>query len=566
MKFSVGEIRAGELLKTALLALAVTVAASATLRAAKAHVAERFDVTSTVQPDGSLDVTETIAFRFTGGEYTYVNRAIPARNTDGVEVLAVSMDGRELPWGDDPGQAEVDYGSSRVRIVWHFAPTRDRTHVFTLHYRLAGVVRHGDGEDWFEWLPYPTDFDYPIEAGTARLTWMDGLVLRRQPDVRGAVAAMSPEPHGLEASVANYTDDDDAVLVAVRFETGAFPGAEPQWQRDARRGAQMAPAFIAAACMIAAATILALILFVLKHRRDPGARSGAQTVQSPPDDLSPALAGAIVHGRVSVAGPQMQAVLFDLARRGVITIDEREGTGLFKSRQFVVRRGRPATLLPHEQVVLDRLFAKHGSEPRLDKALRSVIAGARAFGKAVKAELRAYGLIDADRADATKALIIAGAVVMVFAIGIGMFLIATNLRLGEASLAIPGALFLAGLTLVIVGASYSTLTTRGYAASTRWHAYRRYLKEQARARRLPPNADQMSVLLPFAAAFGLGPSWQRAMKSMPDTAMPAWLGTLSPSGRQAAFVAMMASTSASTHSHGGSGAGGAAGGGSSSAG
>jgi uncharacterized membrane protein YgcG len=547
---------------------AVPLLGAGTLHAAKEHVAERFDVTAAVRPDGSLGVTETLAFRFTGGDYTHVNRSIPSRNTDGIEVLAVSMDGRELPWGDDPGQAEVDYGNSRANVIWHFAPTRDRTHVFTLHYRLTGVVRHGDGEDWFEWLPYPTDFDYPIEAGTARLTWMEGIVLRRQPDVRGAVVAMSPEAHGLEAAVANYTDDDDAVLMAVRFETGAFPGAEPQWQRDERRGAQMAPAFIAAGCMIAAATILALILFSLKHRREPGAMPSAQTVQSPPDDLSPALAGSIVHGRVAAGGPQMQAVLFDLARRGVISIDEQQGTGLFKSRQFVVRRGRDTALLPHEQVVRDRLFAKHGNTPRLDKALRSVIAGAREFGKAVKAELKAAGFIDADRIDATRAMLIAGAVVMVFAGSIAFVLAATHLRLGAASLAIPIALFLSGLTMVLVGATYSTLSTRGHVAATRWKAYRRYLKEQARSRQLPANADQMSMLLPFAAAFGLGPWWQRAMKHMPDTAVPVWLGTLSPSGRQAVFVAMMASSSSSTgHGHGGAGGGGgAAGGGSSSAG
>src|SRR5688500_11523024 len=90
--------------------LVLVVPGAATLRAAKEHVAERYDINAAVRADGSLVVEEEVAFRFTGREFTYVHREIPANNTDGIEVLGAAMDGRELPWGEEQGQLEVDYG------------------------------------------------------------------------------------------------------------------------------------------------------------------------------------------------------------------------------------------------------------------------------------------------------------------------------------------------------------------------------------------------------------------------------------------------------------------------
>ncbi|MDQ3170972.1 MAG: DUF2207 domain-containing protein [Acidobacteriota bacterium] len=537
---------------------------AATVRAAKEHVAERYDVDAAVRADGSLVIEEEIAFRFTGGEYTYVNREIPAENTDGVEVLGAAMNGRELAWGDEEGQLEVDYRRRAVRVRWHFAPTRDHTHVFTLRYRLVGVVRNTAGEDWFAWQPFPSRFDYAIDTGTVRVSWMPGARLRRQAHTEGPVTSVSPSETGFVATVANYRQRDDDVVLTARFEPGAFTSPEPQWQRDAQHADQMSTSFFAAAGMITAATILALLLFFLKHRRDRSGSLGAgQSVSTRPDALAPALAGSIVHGRVSVTSPQLLAVVFDLAGRGAITIEEQPASGMMKTPRFIVRRGRPIALAPHEQFVLDDLFKKE-SAPRLDQTLRAMHARLGKFGKAVKAELAAEGLIDAERADAAKAMMISAAVVMVFAAGVGTVIAALNMRLGDASLLVPGAFLWSGVMLLIVGAAFSTLSARGWSAAARWKAYAQHLKEQARDSRLPSTPDEMSRMLPFATALGIGPAWQKAMKKMPDAAVPPWLATLGEGGRHAAYTALLVSTGSAGSS--GAAGGGAAGGGSSSAG
>lgn len=542
--------------------------AAVTLHAAKDHIAERYDIRATVQADGSLVVEEEIAFRFTGGEYTFVNRTIPAKFTDGVEVLGAAMDGRDLPWGDDDEEVEVDYRRSDVRVRWHFPGTVDRTHTFTLRYRLTGVVRKGEGEDWLQWAPFPRRFDYPIRTGAVRLTWTGDMELRRQSHVEGAAASVTPIESGVVIAVSNHRQRDDDVVVTARFEQGAFMGAEPQWQRDEARASEMGPAFFAGAAMIAAATVLALWVFFLKYRRDrPDPLPTGHAISEPPEALPPALAGSITHGRLTITGAQALATVFDLAGRGVITIEEQPASGWLKSPRFVVRRGRETALAPHEQAVRDGLFTGKEQPPRLDKAMRGLAMKLGGFKKAMKQELGGLGYLDADRADGAKGLMVGGGVVMVFAVIIVMVLILTNLRLGKASLLIPAAFFASGVTMMIIGASFSTLSTRGWRAALRWNAYRRYLKTQAKEKRLPSSADDVSRLLPYATSLGLAPAWHKALKHVPEAAIPPWLSSMSATGGHAAYTALLASSASSAGGGGSSGgAGGAAGGGSSSAG
>jgi hypothetical protein len=120
--------------------------------------------------------------------------------------------------------------------------------------------------------------------------------------------------------------------------------------------------------------------------------------------------------------------------------------------------------------------------------------------------------------------------------------------------------------MMILGGSFSTLSARGWRAAARWKAYRRHLKAQAREGKLPSSASAVSQLLPYATALGVAPSWLKALKRTPGAAVPPWLATLGPSGTNAAFVALLASSTSSASHGSGAGSSGVAGGGSSSAG
>lgn len=538
---------------------ALVVVAGVTLSAAKEYMAERFEVTAAVQADGSLEVVERIVFHFTGGDFTEVFRTLPSRETDGVQVIEAQMDGRVLPRGTDVNQVEVDEGRSRTRVTWTFAPVRDGMHVFSLRYRLAGVVRHGEGEDWFQWRPFPDEFKYTIASGEARLTWPSALQPRRLPGVEGAAASTWPVPDGFALTVANYRERDDNVRLTVRFEPGVFLTQEPQWQRDERRADRLAPAFIAAALMIAAATALALWLFFLRYKRDPAERPAPASVTAPPDDLPPALAGAIAGGRVSVGGPQLLATAFDLARRGLLTIEERPGGGLLKKRDFIFRRTGQGTLRPHERAVLDAMFEEGTHEAPLRKSLQRVAGRAGKIGKAVSAELEQAGFIDRDRKEGRRAMSISGVVVIIFAGALLFGALATALPMGPAMMLVPLAFAMSGLTMVIVGAGFSTLSRAGLVSARRWDAFGDHIKGEAKRGRVPHDGEAIGRMLPYAAALGALARFGKALEKSGVRDVPQWLRSLDAAGANAAMVAVIAASTSST-SHGG-GAGGSTGGG-----
>lgn len=547
--------------------LAIVGAAAAEAAVAKAHVAQRFEVTATVQPDGSLEVVEVIAFRFTGGDYTTVERELRPTDADRVEVLEAAMDGRVLPRGDGEGQVEVDAASRRTKVAWHFAPATNRVHVFSLRYRYAGVVRHGDGEDWFRWPPFPSRFDYPIETGAVRLSWPAGARARRTPGVEGPATSASPIENGIEVTVANYRQRDDDVMLSVHFAPGGFLGAEPEWEREAMRADRLAPAFFAAAAMIAAATALALWLFFLRYRRDgPDGGPRARSVTTPPGDLPPALAGAIRTGRVSVAWPQLLGVVFDLARRGALRIEEEKGGGFLGKRKFALHHDASAGVLaPHEQAVMDALFKAGAAGERFDRALKRLGTRSRNVSRAVQSELAAAGLIDTERKEGAKALSVSGVAVILLGLVLALVLAATGLRLGAASLAVPVAFAFAGLTMVMTGAGFSTLTRAGLAASRQWAEYRRHLKAEIKQGRVPLDGEAIGRMLPCAAALGLLAPFGKALQKIQVRDLPPWLRTLDAAGGSAAMAAVIAASShAAPHGPAGGGSGGGVGAGGSS--
>ena len=542
------------------LVAALVLLASVGTQAAKEHVAERFDVTATVQADGSLDVVEEIAFRFTGGTYTEVTRELRATETDGIDVIEASMDGVVLAEGEGEGQVEIDRDRTRARIDWHFAPTVDRVRVFKLRYRYRGVVRHGESEDWFRWPPFPSRFDYPIESGTVKLTWPAGAALRRPAGIEGPVTSSSAIDNGVMVTVANYRQREADVRMTVRFEQGVFVGAEPEWERSARRADRMAPAFAAAGAMIGAATVLGLWLFFLRYRREE-VHTPETPVMAPPDHLPPAIAGSISTGRVNVALPQLLAALFDLARRGVIHIDEEQAGGFLTRHRFTLRRGSADHLKPHETAVLDALFKPGVNETRFDRALQRMATRASRIKPAIQAELVQEHFIDADRKEGATALSVTGGIAMALGIVLTIVVAVAGMPFGGAALFVPGAIFVAGLVMLICGASFSTLSTAGLRAAKQWDAYRRHLKAEFKQKRVPSDGEAIGRMLPYASSLGLLQMFGKVLEKTDVRNLPAWLRTLDAAGTQSSKAAMIALITTSGRAASRGGAGGAGGGG-----
>jgi len=561
------------LLLTALLAFAAPAAAAKTYRA------EQFTVRIDVQPGGALRVTETLRFAFGPDSFTYVYREVPERRTDGVSYLDATMDGIPMPRGSAPGQFEIKKrDNGRRRVVFHFAPVTASAHTFTLTYVAEGVVRQEADADVLAWQVLPTDHDYPIDRATAEISFpatarVVGFGVL-DPDAR----AEQGDETTLRFSRTGFGRDDEWP-VTLRFAPRTVVAVPPLWQQRQIRTRENMPLFLGLGALILLTGIGGFLLFRLNNRPelpdDPQARTPVA-----PDNLPVALAGAVSSSGVGVSWPHALGALLDLARRGLVQVEPNPDPGLFKSKPFLIRRTAvKAALASHEQVLLDLLFtSKTGPRETItfDEVGRVVGSSRRwkRFTKAATADLRAAGLLDAEREHLRDRVTIFGLVLVIAGFAGLVACVPLLDRVGDAILTLPACLLAVGITGIAAGTTFNVLSAEGQRRARAARSYQRYLTDLSKQSSSSGAAGAaFEQALPYAAAFGVAVVWAKHLQKQGATDGPVWLGALAqdPARSQshmAATIAMLSAGSSAGAQAGGHAAGGAgaAGGGASGAG
>ena len=547
--------------------------------AAKDYRAERFHARIVVEPGGSIVVTETIRFVFGADSFTYVYRELTGRKTDGITILVATMDGQPMARGTQPGEYELKKtDNGRRRVVWHFAGVTGAAHTFTLTYRVNGVAWQDTDADVLAWTLLPTKHEYLIECASGEVEYPASTSL-----IGGALFEPAASDLQVEGQTVRFRrcpfEKDDYWVVTLRFAPRTLAAVAPAWQQRARLTRENAPLFLGLAAFILLTGAGGFVFFALNHRvPTTGDRDGRQP--APPDDLPPALAGALTRTGASAAWADALASLFDLARRGVVRIEALPVTGVFKKHDFQVTAGpAPRTLTAHERTLLELLFTtKSGPRPivKFSDLGRTFASAGRwkRFRSSVADDLRAAGLLDSERERTRGRVTILGVAVMLFSIA-GFALSALFLgQVGEAVLALPIAILVSGIVGLAIGVSMSPLSDAGHGRAQRWKAFGRHLDGVSKHAEGEASAPRdFERMLPYAAAFGVALAWAKQLEKRGVGAAPSWLQALASDGAthgapMAATVAMLsAGHNAGAHA-GGSAAGGAgaAGGGSSGAG
>ena len=560
-------------------ALVAIVAAPAPASAAKDYRAERFHARIVVEPNGSIVVTETIRFVFGADSFTYTYRELTGRKTDGITILGTTMDGQPMGPGKQPGEYELKKtDNGRRRVVWHFAEVTGAAHTFTLTYRVEGVAWQDTDADVLAWTLLPTKHEYLIECASGEVEYPASTSL-----IGGALFEPPASDLQIDGQAVRFLrcpfDKDHSWVMTLRFAPRTLAAVAPAWQQRAGVTREHAPMFLGLAALLLLTGAGGFVFFALNHRMPTaGDRDGRQA--APPDDLSPALAGALTRAGASPAWADALAALFDLARRGVIRIDALPATGVFKKHDFQVTAGpAPRTLAAHERTLLELLFtSKSGHRPTVTfSGLSRIFASAgrwKRFRSSVADDLRAAHLLDPERERTRGRLTILGVAIMLFSI-VGFALSAVFMdQAGEAVLALPIAILVSGIVGLATGASLSPLSDEGHGRAQRWKAFGRHMGGVAKHAEVEGATPRdFERLLPYAAAFGVALAWAKRLEKRGVNAGPSWLEALASDGAShgapmAATVAMLsAGHNAGAHAGGGAaGAAGAAGGGSSGAG
>jgi uncharacterized membrane protein len=467
-------------------------------------------------------------------------------------------------------------GNDPIVVTWHLSPTSDAVQTFTLSYRALGVVRQGDEADVLDWQALPDEYEYDIASNRVTVSFPASAQLLGQPEVLAGKADVAVEGNQAIFTQGNLSAGDPLV-VRLSFVLGAFSATPPAWQ--AQREAQNSRAWIS--IVAAAATLLGGILLAIiaarPYQKPSAARSDAM-LHKPPNELPPALAGYLTgDSTASVGWHHALATLFDLAGRGLITINETAEKKWYSNAEFdVTYHPQTGDLRRHEQELLNLLFTDKSGAPQTtvtSKEMGQRVTSSRwkHYSQSVMEELRQGGFLDKAAEEGRKRLMIWGGVLMVMIVPLilGVFLLYS--LLGLWPLLVVGAVFIVGLILLIVGATITPRSVWGAQQAAQWEPFKRFLREVSRGKVELPDPAYYDAYLPYATAFGYAGEWMKRYADSGYDRVPAYFSALSADGSgMAAFVAIIAATNSSGGAAAASAAGaagaGAAGGGASGAG
>jgi uncharacterized membrane protein YgcG len=161
------------------LALALLLVGATSTRAQTERITD-FVSDVAIQPDGRLDVTETITFEVLGTQIRHgINRDFPtdyqgwrgSHSTTGFALQDVSFDGDTVP----TQQSRLPNGV-RVRIGDPDRLVPTGVHTYTIHYLTWWQVRFGLDTDGLDWNVTGDRWEWPIGRAELRLCGPEGLV------------------------------------------------------------------------------------------------------------------------------------------------------------------------------------------------------------------------------------------------------------------------------------------------------------------------------------------------------------------------------------------------------
>jgi hypothetical protein len=347
--------------------LPALVAAIALLVAMPARAEERithFVSDVTVQPDGALDVVETIRLVSEGREIQRgIQRDFPTQYrgaggrqvTVGFKVLAVARDGQAEPYtriGMDNGE--------RVRIgsADRLLPPGD--HVYRIHYRTTRQLGFYSDFDELYWNATGTGWTFPIERAEARITLPKPVRFGKrafytgeQGSIAKDAAVVDERPGRIVFRTTRRLEAREGLTIAAAWPKGIVAAPGPFTKFVWLLGDW-------GAMMLAAAGTIAMLAYwaraLWQARRHPDPRP-LVPLFSPPDDLSAAAVRYI--WRKQFDDRTFAAAVVDVAVRDRLRIVDgqaKDGT----AEQQLQRADGSAKLPPAEERMTARRSARHG--------------------------------------------------------------------------------------------------------------------------------------------------------------------------------------------------------------
>src|SRR6266436_468316 len=488
---------------------------------------EKFDEQVTVSPDGTVDVTENITFRFIG-HWNGVYREIPVEY-DTPQGMNYSLFLNVKRITDSNGD-KLKYESSRVRhyrkLKIYVPGAENTTKTIVIEYTVSDALRFFDDHDEFYWNVTGDEWDMPIVSASANITLPVGATGIRTNVFTGAYRSTGKQGdaeivgNGVEVHTTAALGYHEGLTIAVAFDKGIVH--EPT-------AIDRAVLFVRSNWPLIVAIFAFFGMFWLwwTRGRDPRLRPIAAQYE-PPDKLTPSEVGTLIDNSVDMR--DITAAIVDLAVRGFITIEEKDTSsmmGLVHNKDYVFHLKKSSaewtTLKPHEQELLNGFFsggAAAGATVSLSDLHNRFYRYLPSIKNRIFESLVGNGYYRR-RPDSVRATYIAGGVVVGFLSIWGAMPLAT--MLGMAPLPFIMAGILTAAIICVFGWFMPARTIGGTRTLEGVLGFEDFLAhvESDRFNRMIKTPEMFEKFLPFAMALGVEKNWSKAFQNI-YTQPPQW--------------------------------------------
>ena len=518
---------------------------------------DRFQSDITVQPDGVLDVVETIEVDFNGLQKHGIYREIPVRyayDDEQERVLDLTLEDVTDGSGRDWRTKTEQVGANVQLRIGDPDRTVSGRQTYRIHYRVAGALNSFADHDELYWNATGAEWAVPIRQATARVTGPAGSITRAtcfegpegSTDPCSATSGPDQATFGTTASL----DPSEQLTAVVALRKGAVPEPRPLLRRRSRDVTDffdLNPGSLLGGLAVLVGGIGVVLATWWRHGRDrrftttyyltqnPEERTrpllGHELITveyQPPEGLRPAEIGLLLDERADTK--DVTATIVDLAVRGYLSITElpkAEGiAGLFEGQDWTLtrRRSDAADLKPYERIVFEGLFER-GEEVRLSELKEHFYTSLAKAQEELYADATERKWFSGNPEQARILWAVTGSVVI--AAGFGLtFLLGSSL--GAGLVGVP--LILAGGLLLLLSRSMARRTAMGSELLHRSLGFREYMvTAETDRQRLFEQVNIFAEYLPYAIIFGCVERWARAFEGIDTTpATSSWYHGMYP--------------------------------------
>jgi hypothetical protein len=502
--------------------LGIALAASASARQLKI---EKFSAEIFVQPDSTLDVTETIEANFIG-VWHGLNRAIPVEYVTPQEFnysLLVKFEGATDAAGQ-PLKVESSREGHYLKWKIYVDDATDVVRTIHLHYQVRNALKFFEDHDELYWNVTGDESEVPIDNASAQILLPPGVTGIRTNEFtgsyrsRGQDADVTASENTVEVSMLRPLSFREGLTIVVGWDKGFVkePGTSV-----------LIGQFLDSNWPIFLPIPVFLFMFWLWLTRGRDPRVGPVAVQyAPPEGMSPAEAGTLVDEDAAMR--DITATIVDLAVRGYIVIEEKEKSqmlGLLHNKDYVfhLKKGLQewTGLKGHELALLAGIFS-NGAQTEVElSSLQNVFyKNLPGIKNNIFDELMEHGYFQ-HRPDYVRSGYVGGGI----AAGVLFSFLGTAMsqKLGMAPAPFIVAAILSAGIIAGFGWFMPARTADGTKALAGVLGFEDFLShvEAGRMDRISQTPETFEKFLPFAMALGVEKKWVGAFQNI-YSQPPSW--------------------------------------------